>query len=218
MPETVTKILNVAIESFFKKAVLYKEDHCDDTIQKCLEAYSSYGLRATQISLRAGDAGFNYDVSFVLFNGNGTFKISAEKLEIHFQNIVGDKDAEVVADCIAKLHEHVPLPEIDTTTIVANAHATLGSPEALQQYLLRYADPAKHIAQGGTIAYIRGEMWAEEIRLMVDRSLVFSDGVFLTWSTSFAGGKLTRETLKVIGDAFQQAAATLDLTPSKVEK
>jgi len=44
--------------------------------QKCLEAFVSYGLKPSQIVFRAGDQMFNYDISFSLFNGNGTFKIS----------------------------------------------------------------------------------------------------------------------------------------------
>ena len=50
--------------------------------QKCLEAFASYGLKPIQISIRSGDQTFNYELSFSLFNGNGTFRISAEKLEV----------------------------------------------------------------------------------------------------------------------------------------
>src|SRR6266403_3975155 len=105
MAELTAKNLGITIEAFFKKPVLYKDAHCAETAQKCLEAFSSYALRATQIAIRTGDVAYNYDVSFLLFNGNGSFKISSEKLEITFQNIVTGKDFEVVVDCIAKHYE-----------------------------------------------------------------------------------------------------------------
>jgi hypothetical protein len=210
--EIATKVLGVAIESFFKKPTLYKDAHCDDIAQKCFEAYSSYGLRASQILIRKGDSGFNYELSFTHFNGNGTFKISAEKLEIHFQNAIGEKDVELVADCIAKLYEHVPLPEIATTTITANAHATAASIEAAHEYLSKYANSAKQIVRCGAIAYILCKNWKEEIRLMVDNSLVYPGGLFLMWSTSLAEGKLSREVIKTLGDACSEAAERVDLT------
>src|SRR2546422_812416 len=99
MAEITTRTMGVSIEAFFKKPILYKEARCDETAVRCLEAFSSYALRPTQVAVRAGDLAFNYDLSFVLFNGNGTFKISSEKLEIHFQNVVSNKDFEVIADC-----------------------------------------------------------------------------------------------------------------------
>lgn len=212
MAEITTRVLGVTIESLFKKPALYKDAHCDDTAQKCFEAYSSYGLKASQISIRMGDFGFNYEVSFSLFNGNGTFKITSEKLELHFQNATGEKDVELVADCVARLYEHVPLPEIITTSITGNAHATAGSIEAAQQYLLRYANPAKQVVRGGAIAYMLCKNWKDEIRLTVDKSLVFPEGLFLVWTTSFSEGKLTREVLKTLEDACTEAAEKLDLT------
>ena len=215
MAEITSRVVGVTVESFFKKPVLYRDAHCEDTAQRCFEAFSSYGLRASQIAIRVGDVGFNYEVSFNIFNGNGTFKISSEKLEMHFQGATGEKDVELVIDCIAKLYEHVPLPEISNTLITGNAHATASSGEAVQQYLVRYADPAKQIVRGGIIAYIACEKWKDEIRLAVEKSVVFPEGLFLIWSTNFSEGKLSRDVLTTLSDACNEAAAKLDLIFSK---
>jgi len=215
--EITTRILGITIESFFKRPILYKDARCDETAQKCVEAFSSYGLRPPQTALRIGDLAFNYDLSFGLFNGNGSFKISSEKLEIHFQNVVSDRDFEVVSDCIAKLYEHVPLPEINSTAIIGNAQTTAPSIEAIQKYLQRNANPSKEIVQAGTIAYISGKNWPAEIRLMVDRSLIFPEGLYLMWSTTFSGNKLSRDILKTLKEACEEAAGKLDLTFPKTE-
>ena len=212
MAEIKTKVCGVTIESFFKKAILFKNAHCDDVPQKCLEAFASYGIKPTQIIVRSGDQTFNYDLSFSLFNGNGTFKISAEKLDISLQNATTEKDLEVVKDCIAKVYEHVPLPEINNTSISVTAHATFPSIEEMQHYLLKYANPAKQIVAGGTIAYIHCSDWAEEIRLMIDKSLVYPEGLFLMWSTVYRGNKISRDVLKNIEEAFDNSVTKLDLT------
>lgn len=209
--EITTKIVNVSIESFFKKPLLHKEARYDEVAQRCLEAFSSYGLKPTQIAIRFGDLAFNHDLSFMLFNGNGTFKFSSEKVEIHIQNASGQKDFEIVVDCILKVYEHIPLPEIRHTTISATEQAAAASIEVVQQYMARFADPAKQIVQGGAIAHVVCKGWPQEIRMTVEQSIVFPEGIFLTWQTTFPEKKLSRDVLKALSDACKEAAAKLDL-------
>ena len=211
MAELSTKLLTVTIESYFKQPPLYQEAKCDEMARKALEAFASYGLKASDIFVKAG-AAFNYEVSFNLFNGNGRFRISAEKAEVHFQGATGPKDFDLVLDCITKFYQHVPLPEMSTSAISANAHSVAITVEAAQEYLSRYADPAKGIVRGGTIAIIVVDKWKEEIKLSVEQSLILPAGLFITWNTSMSGGKFSREVLNTMTDACNDAAAKLDLT------
>jgi len=211
MAAITTRILGVSIESFFKAPILYKDAHCDNIAQKCFEAFSSYGLQPEKIAVRTADPAFNYDLSFVLFNGNGTFKFSSEKIELSLQNATSDKDLEVVADCIAKVYEHLPLPEVSNTVISGNSQTTAASVDEIQKYLVRHADPSKGVVHAGAIAYIICDSWPQEIRMTVDRSFVYKEGLFLTWTTNFPG-KLSRDLLKSLQKACEEAASKLDLT------
>ena len=103
MTEITTQSCDVTCQSFFKKAVLFKDAHFEEVAEKCLECFGSYGLRPTQINVRSGDRVFRYELAFSLFNGNGKFKISTEKIESEFHNVITDKDVEVVQDCLAKM-------------------------------------------------------------------------------------------------------------------
>ncbi len=211
MAEITTKIASVTFESFFKKAIIFKDAHCDDLAQKCLEAFASYGLKPAQINVRSGDQAFNYDLAFSLFNGNGTFRISAEKLDVVLQNATNGKDLEIVQDCIAKIYEHVPLSEVANTLISADAHAVFSSVEEFQKFLSGYANPSKQIMSGGVIAYVQCPNWKEEIRFAIDKSLAFPTGLFLTWSTVYRGGKPSRDVLKNVKDALEAAVTKFDL-------
>lgn len=215
MPEITTRVCGVTFESTFKSAVLFKDTHCDVAAERCLEAFAGYGLRPTQIALRSGDQAFNYDLSFSLFNGNGTFRLSSEKLHVALQNATSEKDLEIVKDCVAKAYEHLPLSEIGSTQILANAHATFATDEAWQQYLRRFANPDRQIVSGGILAYVRCQNWAEEIRLSADHSLVFPSGLFLDWSTTYRAGKPTREVIGNVATVFEDAVSKFDLTFSK---
>lgn len=216
MAELSTKTATLRIDAFFKKAVLFKDAHCDEAAQKALESFHGYGLRPPQIAVRRGDEAFNYELSFSLFNGNGTFKILPEKVEVGLQGIASAKDLEIVADCVTKFYHQVLVPEIGATNIDASAHATAASPEDRDKYLLRSADASKQIVRAGSVIYARCKDWTEEIRLLVDRSLVFAnDGLFLMWSTTFPGNKLTMELMANLEKGCEEAANKVDLMFSK---
>lgn len=215
MTEITPQVCDVTCQSFFKKAILFNDARCGEVAQKCLEAFTSYGLRANQIDARNGDQTFKYELSFSLFNGNGKFKFTSEKLELEFHNAISDKDLEVVQDCVAKVYEQVPLPEIGNTLISVNAHATLSSIEAMQRYLAAFAKPEKRIVASGAIAYVLCEKWPQEVRLMIDRSLIYPAGLFLAWSTTNPQKGLSREVLKNVREAFDESLMNLDLTFTK---
>ncbi len=52
---------------------------------------------------------------------------------------------------------------------------------------------------------------------MVDRSLIFPEGLYLMWSTTFSGNKLSRDILKTLKESCEEAAGKLDLTFLKTE-
>jgi hypothetical protein len=210
--ELTTRITNVAIESLFKRPLLLKQARYDEVAQSCWEAFSSYGLKPAQIAIRSVGPAFNHSLSFSLFSGNGIVKFTAEKLEMNFQNATGRKDYEIVSDCMAKLYEHVPLPEITDTSMNASAHATAVSLEVLQEYMVRFANPTKQIVRGGVIAHIPCKNWPKEIRMTIEHSLVFPDGIFLTWQTAISQKKVSRDVIKELGQACEEAAARLDIT------
>ncbi len=211
MVDFKTKLLSVSFESFFKVPVVWRELRPEEVAKKCLDAYSGYGLKSNQIAQRIGDALYNYDLSFPLFNGVGTFKISSEKLEMQFQNLISDKDSEIVADCVVRMCETVTLPEVAFTTISASAHSLAESVDVLHSYLAKYSDPQKQIVLGGAIAYLRCQSWPEEIRLLVDRSLMFNEGLFLNWITNANKGKLDHKDLKSLTEVFTEAAGKLGI-------
>jgi len=215
MAEITTRVCGVTLESVFKKAVLFRDAQFDAVAQKSLETFGSYGLRPLQIVARSGDQAFNYDLSFSFFSGNATFRISSEKLDISLQNATSDKDLEIVQDCVAKVYEHLPLPEIGHSAVSVNAHATFRSIEEMQRYLSKYANPSMQVVVAGVTAYIRCQNWSEEIRLSIDRSLAYQEGIFLVWSTTYRGNKLSRELLKTLADVLAEAAAKVDLAFSK---
>ncbi len=211
MATVTTRVFGAGFETSFKTPVLYRDAHCEELAKKFFEALASYGVKPPQIALRQGDSCFNYDLTVLIFNGNGIFKVSSEKLEIRFDNALGDKDFEIITDCVAKVYEHVPLPDITYTSISATVHVTFDSIAEQQKYMSRYADPERQIVQAGIIAYMKCKSWPEEIRLTVDQSLAYQDGIFLSFVTRQKEGKVTRDSMNKVASAFVEATSGLDL-------
>ena len=206
-----TQFAEITVEAFFTTAPLLKEAMLDEIAKRSVEAFGSYGLRPAQILVRGSDQPFGFELTFSLFNGNGTFGVSSERMRFHCQNITGHKDLEVVQDCLAKCFEHLPLPEIGQTIFSGNAQTLASSIGEANDYLLKLASPANHIVQAGVVAYIRIPKWEEEIRLAVDRSVVYPGGLFLLWTTAYKGRKPSRETFKILKEALDDSIACVKL-------
>jgi hypothetical protein len=209
------KISSVSVESIFKNAVLFKDSHLDQVAQKSLETLSAFGLKPTQIASRAGDQIYNYDLSFPLFNGAGTFRISAEKSEVTFLNATTEKDLEIVLQCVSRIYEHVPMPPCNTSSISANAQVVFALPKEGSDFLDSHVDSSKQIGWGGVLAYVICPNWTPEVRLVIDKSMVYQDGLFLTWSTTHLGNNISLPTLNAAGKAFVDAIEKFGLTFSK---
>ncbi len=80
---------------------------------------------------------------------------------------------------------------------------------------MRFADPTKQIVRGGAIVYLLGLGWPQEIRMTVELSLVYPDGVYLTWQSSLLNQIPSHEVLKTLSNACAEAATRLDLVFSK---
>jgi hypothetical protein len=205
------QLFGLTLDGAFRKPVLYRNAHCVEVAEKCLEAFGNYGLKPTQVRVQRQDEAFNYELSFSLFNGNGTFKLSAETLRLEFQNANGRRDIELLTDCIVKAYQEVPIPEITNTVINANGHATMSSEEEAKEYLLRYARPEKGISAGGMVAFMNCRTWPQTIRLLLEGSLAYPAGVFLNWSTRHPGSKMSREAAHDLEVAFEESVTKLDL-------
>src|SRR5216683_1105463 len=141
MAEIIKTLTAVNLDSIFKKAISLKEAQLDVVANKCLEAFSVYGLKPSQLAMRPGDLLFTYDLSFRLFNNNFTFQFTGEKLHLEFQNAGSQSDLEILGDCLAKVQEQVTMPEVGITGIAASAQAFLQSPEEVNAYLSKYSFP-----------------------------------------------------------------------------
>jgi len=216
MLELTTRLVEVLLQTHFKKPVLNRDAHYDNVALKCWEAYSSYGLTPTDIKVQTGDIGFNHQLFFQLFNGNGTFKVTAEKAEVFLKNAVGRSDFDIIVDCINKFYGQVPLPEYTHTAVTASAHSQT-TPDEYKKYMAQFTNPEKKIIHGGAIVHALCEGWPSPIRMTMEPSVVYSDAIFFTWQTTLVESKVMPAALELLNKACDDAAAKMDIVFAKTE-
>ena len=210
--------LGIVIDAMFTTAVPFQEARCDELAKKCLELFSGYGLKPAQISVRKRDQVFNYDLSFQLFNGNGTFKISAEKLHMSLQNATGKQDYEIIVECVTKMYEAVSLMKIANSSITASGHVKLSSALAVSEYFRSRAIPKSDMVLTGIIGRFSScSSWPHKMKLLLEESFVYPEGVFFSFSTDYPVGNLSRQTLDNLTEAFWESLGKCELHFPKAE-
>jgi hypothetical protein len=87
----------------------------------------------------------------------------------------------------------------------------MSSVDELLAYLQQFAKRETGFAYGGAIALVRCEAWPQEIRVSVEKSLIYPAALYLTWTTHHQGSKLSRDSLSSMARAVEESVAKLGL-------
>lgn len=209
MVDLIAQILSVAIDSSFALARPFSKDWLDQVATRALVTFRDRGLRPEQIVLRTTDVLFGYELGFSLFAGSATLALSGAHLLLNFQNVTSRAALETVCETIARVHTLFDENLFSEHVLRAIAHMPLRNQTARIDELL--ADRAQQIEFLGKLAHVRVDGWEESIRFEADRSLIFPNAVFISWTSKWHG-KLETDTLRRAAAAFESAAKKFDFS------
>ncbi len=201
--------LSATMELSFQTPAPFEKDVLKGIANTSLGAFEKFGLRGSLILQRVGDALFDYDLSFSLFNGQATFRIGAEKAFVNVQNARGRKDLEIVAQCMASALDCFQVRPASRIAIHGNCHALFEQAEDCEAFFKTFADPAANIVDGGRISFVQETGWPSPVRVLVERSLSSKNAAFVTWSTEWPEANL--ENLRKIADCCGKATDKIGL-------
>ena len=202
--------LNVSVEMLFPKAVPFRMAQIELFAENALERFREYGLAPLQIFQRDGNGLFDYDISFWLFNGNGLFRLTAEKLFVQIQNARSPNDLSIIKACLLKAVECLPKTEVRDNLVAVTNQSTFASKEERDKFLGQFADTKRGITYGGVVYYERIEAALNEFRFQIDRSAVYPEGIFLSWN-GVVKAKLTEQTLDSLSNNLRSICARFEL-------
>lgn len=175
------------MESHFAVPIPFRQANTSKVAFRFLEKFSGYGLRSSAITQNIRGALFDYDISIHLFNGSANLTLTAEKFSASFQNARTNEDLHIVLDCIVKSHESLFDRKIVTTELQGHLHALLPQEIDRQTFLAKNIPHVSGISAAGVIVYGKCDPWQREIRLQVDRSNTFPNGLYINWQTAYEG-------------------------------
>lgn len=205
MPELKIETFAIAIEGTFAKPVPFLEAQCDVLAKACLEKFGVYRLQPTQISVRRRDQVFNYDLSFQLFNGNGTFKISADRFSINLQNGRGKDDYNIMTHCISAFYEVIPIAILSFSTITATGHTLMVSPDSVQKYFSEFRNDKVSSTLTGVIGTPVHKPWPHKMKLMLEESALYPNGLFFSFVTDYPAKisqQIVEQMVEAVGACF----------------
>jgi hypothetical protein len=183
MHAATTKLYSVSLTSWFAEVVPFPEAGVSATAKKIQLRFAGYGLRPQEIVQRDGDRLFDYELSFSIFNRNGSIRLTSEGCYASFQNARDDKDASIISDCFLGITEVLSDKRIREHRLEAFVHAALPSIAERDKFLASLGPNDRMLPIGGCVLYVPPAGAFGEVRFLVDRSLLFPDAVFLHWAS-----------------------------------
>src|SRR5262249_1466135 len=141
--------LSIALDVFLREPSPWDPAKTGLLAKAVLAKFADYRLQANQVRQRIGDALFDYDLSFQLFNNQAQVRFAADRLYVNLQNAKGQKDAEIVIDTLLRASGCLGPDSIDRFTLHVASHATFDDRSAGKALLASFSDSANHITGGG---------------------------------------------------------------------
>jgi hypothetical protein len=209
MIELTTQVIGVTIDSSFVQARPFSKERLDQFCLGALDSFKDNGLSPEHIALRTTDLLFGYELSFGLFGGYATFRLTSERLFLAFENVANRDALKTVAETASKAHSLFEDTDFLEHTIRIAAHMLFRDEQQRKNASSVLEDRTRQIEFLGRLAHVRIPEWPETIRLEIDRSIFYPPGLFMSWNSKWRG-KVDVETLSRAAKALELAANRLD--------
>jgi hypothetical protein len=209
MTRLTAKVAGIVIESFFQEARPFSREYLTNLSVKALSSLSKYGVTPEGISLLRPEAFFGYEFGFPLFTGSGVFKLTAQTVNLVFNNIQNQADLDVVLQAINEIYGLLGSTMFQEHALTLHAHMDFAdAPDSKARS--RFSDKSKQIEFLGVLAHLKVSEWDDPIRLTIDKSLFLPDGIFASLSSKYRGS-INSEVLMRGNKAVEAAFKAFDL-------
>ena len=202
--------LSVSLEVVFSTPISFSPAKLSAVASALIEQFTGYGLKPSAISQNIGDQLFNYELAFSLFNNQGQFRLTGERLFANIQNARTDTDVKTLIDALVRVQKCLPPDTACRTNFQAVAHAAFANENDYSKFFAPFIDSSADIVDGGRLVFIKEASWPSKVRLSIERSIMFQNSVFITWWAEEAG-MVDLEKIKEIADKFGKSLQKVGL-------
>ena len=119
---------------------------------------------------------------------NGTLTRTAERVKLGIRNARTAPDWNVIHQTLLRFYTLMEFDLKSASTLSAHLHAKFGSTSERDDYLAQFA-PNDAIARPAGLGYVQIADWEKDIRVLIERSNVVPDALFIAWDTQFVNAQ-----------------------------
>ncbi|MBA3882334.1 MAG: hypothetical protein H0X73_06355 [Chthoniobacterales bacterium] len=146
-----------------------------------VEQLSAYNLRASDVTLDAGDGLFGYNLRAKLFSDLMNINVSATRLECVFTRLTRRADREIAHQCVHRALTACGEGLSQNCFIDVGVHAAFSSEAERNEFFSR-AKPDSFL-WGGMLGYQQIGEAGELLRIEVDQSWMYTESAYIHWQT-----------------------------------
>ncbi len=208
------QVAGMSFEATFARPKPFSKDHIDRLATWITDPARGFGLRHEQVRARHTDVLFDYELSAVLFNGNGTLRFNAQGAYLNATGARSRDDIALLEDSVVRLLGEALLEEDASYAIAAHTVARAASPPERDEFLARFR-PSPEVTGPGALGYVRLDSWPNEVRIAVEAASSSPDCLFLAWNTPFQISENWLQSVHLLPEIFVRAARSFGVILQK---
>jgi len=182
------ELFGVLVDVPFPTPLGIKSADLDEFGAKICDPEKGLGLRSEQVRLKKWDELFGYELVANFFGDNGTLTRTAERVKLGIRNARTASDWNVIHQTVLRFYSLMEFDPKSVSALSAHLHAKFPSPDERDDFLAQFAQSAA-IARPAGLGYVQIADWEKDIRVLIERSNVVPDALFIAWDTQFVNAQ-----------------------------
>ncbi len=200
----------VAVDVPFLKPQGFAQSRLEEFSEKICDSVSGLNLRVDQIRLRRTDELYNYELSAHFFGENGWLTRTADRTKMGIRNARTAADWNVIHQSLTRFYQIMEFNQKSVSNLSAHVHARFPSARDRDEYLAKFAHNPQ-IAKPAALGYVQIADWEKDIRILIEKSNLAPDSVFVCWDTQFTNSQDWDSFLGALPTAMENSVNLFDL-------
>jgi hypothetical protein len=171
---------------------------------------SGLGLRPDQVRLKTWDDLFGYEMVAQFFGDNGLITRTADRIKLMIRNARTRGDWELVRRILVRFYSHMDFPPKPLTSFSANVHSRMPAADELVSFFDRFPQP-EMASKPALFSYVKIPDWELDIRILIEKSNVLPDALFMMWDTQFQNAQDWDSFIRDLPAMMENSAQMFDL-------
>ncbi|HVS52663.1 MAG TPA: hypothetical protein VHD62_09930 [Opitutaceae bacterium] len=152
------------------------------------EPENGLGMRPEQVRVKSSDDLFGWELTAQFFGENGLITRTPDRVKLSVKNVRTVGDWELVRRIIVRFYMHMNLPPYSLTTFSAHVHSRFPAADELESFFREFPQPAM-ASRPVLFTYVKIDDWEADIRLLIEKSNLLPDAIFVAWDTQFGNSQ-----------------------------